>query len=125
VGVANRLETFQRDFLWNGIGDEAKFHLVNWKKICTPIKMGGLGVRNLLQFNRALFGKWLWRYALEREALWRLVIKAKYESMRGGWCSKEVMGIFGVGVWKHIRKGWDNFSNFLRFEGGNGFKVSF
>jgi len=23
----------------------------------------------------------------------------------GGWCSKEVSGSFGVGVWKHIRRG--------------------
>jgi hypothetical protein len=36
VGVANRLDKLQRDFLWGGIGDEAKFHLVNWNKICTP-----------------------------------------------------------------------------------------
>jgi len=26
VGVANRLEKLQRDFLWGGIGDEFKFH---------------------------------------------------------------------------------------------------
>jgi hypothetical protein len=36
VGVANRLDKLQRDFLWGGIGDEAKFHLVNWNKISTP-----------------------------------------------------------------------------------------
>jgi hypothetical protein len=29
--------------------------------------------------------------------------------MRGGWCSKEVGGPYGVGVWKCIRKGWGNF----------------
>jgi hypothetical protein len=29
VGVANRLNKLQMDFLWGGIGDEAKFHLVN------------------------------------------------------------------------------------------------
>jgi hypothetical protein len=28
VGVANRLEKFQRDIFWGGIGDEFKFHLV-------------------------------------------------------------------------------------------------
>jgi len=27
------------------------------------------------------------------------VVDIKYGSMRGGWCSKEVRGTFGVGVW--------------------------
>jgi hypothetical protein len=49
VNVAQRLERLQWDFLWSGIGDEV--HLVNWHTICTPIKEGGLGVRNLIQFN--------------------------------------------------------------------------
>jgi len=68
--VANRLEKIQRDFLWGGIGDEAKFHLVKWNRICTPLHSGGLGVHNLTQFNQALLGKWLWRYGRERERLY-------------------------------------------------------
>jgi hypothetical protein len=51
VGVANRIERLQTDFLWGCIGDEVKFHLVNWKRICTPIELGGSGVPNLIQFN--------------------------------------------------------------------------
>jgi len=47
MGVANHLEKFQMDFLWGGIGDEFKFHLVNWSKICTPKVLGGLEVRNM------------------------------------------------------------------------------
>jgi hypothetical protein len=43
--VANRLEKLQRDILWGEIGDEFKFHLVNWSRICTPMKLGGLGVK--------------------------------------------------------------------------------
>jgi hypothetical protein len=39
-----------------------------------------------------------------------LVIDAKFESLKGGWCSKEVSGSFGVGVWKHIRRGCENFA---------------
>jgi hypothetical protein len=42
VSVANRLDKRQRDFLWGGIGDEAKFDLVNWNRICTPLHSGGL-----------------------------------------------------------------------------------
>ncbi len=35
----------------------------------TPIVADGLGVRNLIQFNQALLGKCMSRYATEREAL--------------------------------------------------------
>jgi hypothetical protein len=62
-----------------------------------------------------LLGKWLWRYATEREALWYKVIKEKYEEQDGGWCSKEVCGTFGVGLWKHIRRGY-MFARNVRFE---------
>jgi hypothetical protein len=77
-----------------GINEELKFHLVNWSKICSPKQIGELGVRNFTQFNQALLGKWLWRYATEREALWSLVIEAKYNSMSRGWCFKEVRDTF-------------------------------
>jgi hypothetical protein len=53
------------------------------------------------------------------------VIDVKLESLKGGWCSKEVLGTFGVGVWKHIRREWDKFSNFVHFEVGDGSHVSF
>jgi hypothetical protein len=56
VGVANRIKKFQRDFIWSGLGDEFKFRLVKWSKICTAVKSGGLGVKNLIQFNRPLLG---------------------------------------------------------------------
>jgi hypothetical protein len=125
MGVPNHLEKLQRDFLWGGIGDELKFHLVNWDTICSSKALGGLGVRNMVLFNKALMGKWLWRYALERDALWRKVVDFKYGSMRGGWCSKEVGGSFGFGVWKSIRRGWDAFATHVRYEIGNGSKVLF
>jgi hypothetical protein len=49
--VASHIEKLYRDFLWGGIGEEFKFHLVNWSKVCSPISSGGLGIRNLRIFN--------------------------------------------------------------------------
>jgi hypothetical protein len=53
------------------------------------------------------------------------VVDIKYGSMRGGWCSKEVGGSFGVGVWKSIRREWDAFATHVRYEVGDGSKVLF
>ena len=75
--VANHITRFQRDFLWGGLGDEPKFHLVDWSSVCSPLSSGGLGIRNLT-FNFALLGKWLWRFGQDRDALWRQVIEVKY-----------------------------------------------
>jgi hypothetical protein len=55
--VANRIEKLQRNFLWDGVGDVFKFHLVSWSNSCSPMSFGGLGVRNLVRFNRAPLGK--------------------------------------------------------------------
>jgi hypothetical protein len=125
MSAAKRMEKIQREFLWGGMGDDQKLNLVSWNQICRPLRAGGLGIRNVHKFNQALMGKWLWRYATEREALWHKIIKAKYEDQDGGWCSKEVSGPYGVGLWKHIRRGWGIFSEGVRFEVGIGLKVHF
>jgi hypothetical protein len=35
--VAKRIEKIQRDFLWGGLNDEVKLHLVDWDTVCSPI----------------------------------------------------------------------------------------
>jgi hypothetical protein len=111
--VATRIKKLQRDFLSGGIGEEFKYHLVNWSKVCTPISEGGLGIRNLVMFNCALLSKWSWRFGIERDAWWRVMVDSKFGSLWGGWCSIE--RAFGVELWKNIRKGQETFSSFARF----------
>jgi hypothetical protein len=42
VKVANRIEKLQRDFLWGGVGEEFKYHLVKWSKVCSLFWWVGL-----------------------------------------------------------------------------------
>ena len=96
--VARRLEKLQRDFLW-GMGNlERKAHLVKWEVVCGDKEKGRLGIRKLILLNKALLGKWIWRFACDKEALWNQVLMAKYGQEDCGWKTKKVVGTFGVGV---------------------------
>ena len=44
---------------------------------------GGLGIRSLLNFNKALLGKWNWRFAMEENSEWRNIISLKYGMQDG------------------------------------------
>ena len=111
-------------FLWGGMEEEHKFHLVAWDRICALIQQGGLGVRQIIPFNLALLGKWLWRFGLEESHLWRRVMAAKYGVGRGGWTSNSPRGTHGCSLWRHIRMGWEAFSTHISFEVGLGTWVS-
>jgi hypothetical protein len=56
ASVTKRIEKLQHDFLWGGLGVEFKYHLMSWSNVCSPISKGGLGIKNLMVFNRALLG---------------------------------------------------------------------
>ena len=109
ASVANQMERLQRNFLWGGFGDEPKIHLVKWATVHAPISSGGLEIRKIRLSNEALLGKWLWRFGIEKDALWRQVIEMKYGSVWGGWCTKSMNGLYGVGLWKNISQGWPFF----------------
>jgi hypothetical protein len=50
ISISKRIE-HQHNFLWDNMGEEHKQHLVAWNRVCSPIKFGGLGVRQLIPFN--------------------------------------------------------------------------
>ena len=123
AAVAKRIEQIERNFFWGSSMDSVKFPLVKWDQICRPYSQGGLAIKNIRQFNAALLGKWLWRFGVERDALWRRVIMEKYGSMEGGWMTKIPTGSYGVGLWKHIRHGRSIFASFLSFEVRDGSRI--
>ena len=82
--VKIRLEKIQRDFLWGGGNLGRKIHLVNWDIVYSSKEKGGLGIRSLSNFNKALLGKWNWRFSMEENSIWRNIISLKYGMEDGG-----------------------------------------
>ena len=80
-----------------------KIHLVSSDVVCSSKEKGGLGIRRLSIVNRALLGKWVWRFAKEH-SIRKEVIRLKYQVEQGGWFTKIPRGSGGVGLWKDISK---------------------
>ena len=68
--------------------------------------------------------KWLWKFMTGENMLWREVIRDKYE-MENRWMTKMVTTPYGCGIWWAVRNLWPLFRSRIRFQVGNGMKVSF
>ena len=94
-------------------------------KVCLPIELGKLGIRNVVFFNQALLGKWLCRYGHEVTHLWQRVISTKYGEGQGGWSTKVCRRAHECGLWQSIHEGWENFSKHLSFAVGEDTHIRF
>jgi hypothetical protein len=57
------------NFWWGSTTDHKKIHWVNWRKMCTHKKLGGMGFRNLRAFNEAFLAKQGWRLITDPSSL--------------------------------------------------------
>lgn len=124
TSVLERLEMSRRNFLWPGNKSKQKFHLVDWKFICRPRKVGGLGIRPLKLVNQALLGKWLWRLGVENDSLWFKVVEAKYGVSRVGWDVPR-LSYCQSGLWRGFLSVNDLFEANIKFRIGDGRRVLF
>ncbi|KAL6272179.1 hypothetical protein ACE6H2_022871 [Prunus campanulata] len=65
-------------FWWGNAMDESKIHWKSWHSLCRGKESGGLGFRDLMDFNLALLGKQCWRMLSNPDAYWVRVLKPKY-----------------------------------------------
>ena len=94
-----------------GVAWEMRLNITWWVGIRFVLqkKGGRLGVRSLFLTNKALLGKWLWRFGLEKHHLWRRVLVVRFGSDLGGWRTKPIRGPHGCGLWKGIMSGWEDY----------------
>ncbi|RVX21544.1 putative ribonuclease H protein [Vitis vinifera] len=125
TSVAAKIERLQRDFLWSGVGEGKRDHLVRWEAVCKPRIIGGLGIGKIPLRNRALLGKWLWRFPRESTSLWHQVILSIYGTHSNGWDANTKVRWSHRCPWKAIAQGFQDFSKYTRFIVGDGERIRF
>uniref|UniRef100_A0A453BYJ9 Reverse transcriptase domain-containing protein n=1 Tax=Aegilops tauschii subsp. strangulata TaxID=200361 RepID=A0A453BYJ9_AEGTS len=70
--LIKKMDKLRRNFLWCA-EDEAvgRKCLVSWKRVCAPKRLGGLGVKDILCFTRALRLRWEWFWWAEEDRPWK------------------------------------------------------
>ena len=131
-GVAEKIESIQRRFLWNGLDDKRKIHWIDWRTVCLSKCKGGLGIGNIRAINQALLAKWVWRFSLETNAFWKQVLCAKYglnqRDLSLNVSSSNSFSPFMNSLWRLLYNSGD-FSHIIqsgfRFSLGNGEHINF
>ena len=65
-------------YWWGQTKNEKKIHWINWKKLCNPKEMGGMGFRDIHALNLALLAKQTWWLIHQNHSLFFWVYKAQY-----------------------------------------------
>nr|GEY83612.1 hypothetical protein [Tanacetum cinerariifolium] len=68
--IANDIERLIRYFLWNYVVFKRGKACVNWNSVCKPKVKGGLGIKSLDSWNKALMSKHIWNIITQKESLW-------------------------------------------------------
>ncbi|XP_060973953.1 uncharacterized protein LOC133039141 [Cannabis sativa] len=79
------VESMCRAFLWKGMTTNSGPGLVAWQQICAPKKAGGLGFRNIHDWNTAAMGKYVWAIATKKDNLFVKWINEVYLMGKNWW----------------------------------------
>ncbi|GMJ01970.1 hypothetical protein like AT4G29090 [Hibiscus trionum] len=101
VAVKKLLTSLITKFLWGSM-DRKTIHWISRDTILRPKSCGGLGLVNFAGRNRALLSKWVWRFGVEQNSLWRKLINTKYKESEDALIPRKVTSGRKYWVWKNI-----------------------
>lgn len=98
-----------RNFLWSGDEDIRRYHKFSWKRVCTPLSEGGLGISRLEVINKVFLMKMMWNINKSAED-WALFFHAQYKDKNGQWSTKWQKS----SVWPGLKWAWNALKDDIR-----------
>ncbi|XP_023633877.1 uncharacterized protein LOC111829331 [Capsella rubella] len=76
--ITSKLTSAVAKYWWSSNGQTGGMHWKAWDKLCSSKQVGGLGFRDVNDFNSALLAKQLWRLIEVPDSLFAKVFKGRY-----------------------------------------------
>ncbi|KAK9726401.1 hypothetical protein RND81_05G212800 [Saponaria officinalis] len=70
LGVVHKLESCSRNFYWGDSDLGSGIHWMKWQYFTKLRCEGGVGIKEVLSWNKAFLLKWLWKLVLSPPSLW-------------------------------------------------------
>lgn len=103
---------------------------MKWEEIKKPTASGGLGLRSTASMNIALQGKWLCKFLVDGNRLWKSIVAARWGELStavlpSGRIRSHTSRPHDGGLWKKILLQWSKFRQCIKWQLGNGSKICF
>jgi hypothetical protein len=105
----NEIQKIQRGFIWGDDNGSRKYHAVSWENVTLPKSHGGLGIRRLVQMNKACLMKLGWAIRSGEEALWIEVLQGNYGRGTSNLAYAEAK-VQDSSLWKSLTNTWNLFN---------------
>jgi hypothetical protein len=116
--LCTEINSMMMRFFWGHKEKEKRIHWLSWSKLSTSKAQGGMGFRDIVNFNKALLAKQIWRLWKFPNSLIATIMKAKYYpncSVLEADCGKKPSF-----AWRSIQSSSDLIKEGLVWRVGNG-----
>jgi hypothetical protein len=76
--TCKKITSATSNYWWSGVADRRGIHWRKWIDLTLPKSHGGIGFRDVKNFNMAMLGKQGWRLMTKPDSLCARVLKGKY-----------------------------------------------
>ena len=119
ISLLREIERWIKNFIWSGDKDKRKLVIVSWKKVCSDLFEGGLGIKSLICLNEATKLKLCWDMLHSNEQ-WASLIRSR--AIRGKSC---ISHHIYSSIWSGIKGEYQVIMNNSNWLLGDGQKINF